>query len=148
MARPRKPTALKVVAGNPGKRAISKQEPDPEYLNDLTPPAHLGTAAKAVWQEIAAPLRAARVLTELDRPMLEMACNSIATYRLAVERTGDEPLADGTSSLNPWMIVQSMSFKQATAMLREFGMSPAARSRVLIQPQTDLFKNDADRFFG
>ena len=154
MARPPKPTALKVIAGNPGKRAINKQEPDPEYLNDLTPPAHMSEAAKAVWSEVAPPLRRSKVLTELDRPALEMMCNAIATYRLAVEKTGDSPLAKSgeqqTQALSPWMIVQSMSHKQAFAMLREFGRSPAARSRVLIQPQKDMFNEGEGpaRFFG
>jgi hypothetical protein len=32
-----------------------------------------------------------------------------------------------------------MSFKQASAALREFGMSPSARSRVVIDPQFSLF---------
>lgn len=125
---------------------MNKREPDPAYLNDLDPPAHLTDMAAVVWNDLAPKLRAAHVLTEIDVPMLEFACNAIATYRLATAQAGSMPLAKtaegGNIALNPWMIVQSMTFKQAMAVLREFGMSPAARARVMVQPQDDLFGGD------
>ena len=37
MGRPAKPTALHVVNGNPGKRALNDREPEPDLLQDLTP---------------------------------------------------------------------------------------------------------------
>jgi hypothetical protein len=36
-------------------------------------------------------------------------------------------------------MVKSMAFKQAMAVLQQFGMSPAARTRIAVQPQGDLF---------
>lgn len=156
-----KPTALKLVAGNPGKRAANKQEPDPTYLQDLTPPAWLPAPAAAVWSEIAKPLADAKLLTEVDVPMLAMACVSISQYRYAVGRVGDAlvkskvekndegELVEVGEHINPWAMIQSMSFKQAMVVLREFGMSPSARSRVAIQPQGDLFgkANPAASYF-
>lgn len=151
MARPPKPTALKLVTGNPGKRALNKQEPDPTYLQDLTPPDWLDQAAAQVWNEVAPNLRAAKVLTVMDVQSLAMGCIAIAQYRRAVKRTGDnlvkakviegedgEPVETG-EQVNPWFIVQSMSFKQAMVVFQQFGMSPAARTRIAIQPQGDLF---------
>ena len=66
--RPPKPTALKVVEGNAGKRAINKQEPDPNYLQDLSAPDWLTRVPGAVqvWDELAPKLRSARLLTCLD----------------------------------------------------------------------------------
>lgn len=160
--RPPKPTALKLVTGNPGKRATNKQEPDPTYLQDLTPPAWLPAAAAEVWSELAKPLVDAKLLTEVDVPMLSMACVSISQYRYAVKRAGDylvkskiEKNEEGEfvevgEHINPWAMIQSMSFKQSIAVLREFGMSPSARSRVSIQPQGDLFgpaTNPAAKYF-
>jgi P27 family predicted phage terminase small subunit len=120
-------------------------------LQDLTPPSWLDAAAAAVWNETAPKLRAARVLTEIDAQLLAMGCVSIAQYRQSVQRTGSalvktaikedkegNPYETG-EQINPWFIVQSMSFKQAMAVFREFGMSPAARTRIAIQPQGDLF---------
>lgn len=143
MARPPKPTNLKVVGGNAGKRSMNKQEPDPAYLNDLTPPVHLSAAAAQVWNELAPKLRNARLLTELDVHHLEFACNAIAMYRHATQQIGGDPLVTNSEnageSLGPWMIVQSMSFKKASAVLSKFGCSPVDRARIAIQPQGELF---------
>lgn len=149
--RPPKPTALKLVEGNKGKRAINSQEPDPAYLNDMTPPAWLGAAAAEVWNEMAPKLRAAQVLTELDVQALAMGCVAISQYRQSVSRIGDALVKskhvekeDGSivetgEHVNPWMIVQSMTYKQAMGIFAQFGLTPAARSRIAINPQDDLF---------
>lgn len=157
-----KPTALKLVQGNPGKRALNQHEPDPEYLDDLTAPAHLSTAAAKVWDEMAPSLRKARLLTQVDVFALECMCNSLAQYRVAVANLGDDLVKSKHAEdeegnavqvgehVNPWLIVQSMSFKQAMAMFQQFGMSPAARTRVAVNPQGDLFGNGdkAASYFG
>jgi len=149
--RPPKPTALKVIEGNRGKRSANKQEPDPTYLSDLNPPAWLPAAAKEVWKEIAPSLAAAKLLTEVDVELLAHGCVAIAQYRLSVKRTGEdlvkgkhEVSEDGElfsvgEHINPWMLVQSMTFKQAMTVFQQFGMSPAARTRIAINPQGDLF---------
>lgn len=155
MSRVTKPTNLKLIEGNKGKRGLNKREPDPEYLNDLTAPDYLSAAAKEVWDEVAPNLRKAMLLTTIDVQTLAMGCNAIAQYRMAAKKLGDnlvkakmvEPLeGDGPAAatgehVNPWLIVQSMSFKQAMAVFMQFGMSPAARARVSINPQGDLFGN-------
>lgn len=148
--RPKIPTQLKIVNGNPGKRAINGQEPDPEYLNDLTPPDYLSVGAKAVWDEIAQKLRTARVLTEVDVPMLHMACESIASYRRAVRKCEERYTNGGIGekdSIGYWEMIKSMSFKQAMTALQQFGMSPAARTRIAIQPQGDLFSDQSKNYF-
>lgn len=162
MPNPRKPTALKVIEGNRGKRAISKHEPDPAYLNDLTPPYWLSPEAAAVWNDLAPKLRAARVLTEIDAYLLAMGCVSIAQYQQAVRRAGGDlvkckiienedgqPVETG-EQINPWFVAQSMSFKQLTAVFREFGIGPASRTRIATNPQGDLFdgqEKEGHRYF-
>lgn len=152
-----KPTALKLVEGNRGKRGANTKEPEPLLLNDLEPPAHLPESIATVWRELAPKLRRAQVLTELDTPLLEMTCAAIANYRLTLQKTeGGKVLTrneeTGSVSLSPWAMMQSMSFKQAMAALQQWGATPAARSRVMIDPQQDLFGNPATngtgRFFG
>lgn len=161
MARPPKPTALKLIEGNKGKRAQNKQEPDPEYLADLRAPSWLTGEAVAVWDEVAPNLRAARLLTKVDVHALGMGCVAIAQYRAAARRADGELVKSKTveregapvemgEHVNPWLIVQSMSFKQAMAIFQQFGMSPAARTRIAINPQGELFggngKNGTDYF--
>lgn len=152
--RPRKPTALKLVQGNPGKRALPGGEPEPLLLNDLTAPPSLPEQAAAVWKELAPQLRKAQLLTVLDTHALEMLCVAIAQHRHATAQAGDDKLImrnaeTGSLSPSPWLIIQSMAFKRAKAMCDAFGMTPAARSRVVVQPQQDLFASSgAARFFG
>lgn len=142
---PPKPTALKLINGNPGKRGVNKQEPDPEHLSaeHSAAPAWLDARAKAVWDEIVPPLQKAKLVAVIDVQHLALGCVALAQYRLAVERAGEDLVhaAKGQKgeSLSAWLIVQSMAFKQATAVLRDFGMSPAARTRIALQPQMDLF---------
>lgn len=151
MARIPKPTALKLIQGNKGKRALNKSEPDPEYLNDLTAPEYLSTSASKVWDEVVPNLRQAKLLTKVDVPMLAMGCTAIAQYRVAANKADDnlvksktvegeegQPVETG-EHVNPWLIVQSMSFKQAMAVFQQFGMSPVARTRISVNPQGDLF---------
>ena len=61
-----KPTALKLIEGNPGKRAINGQEPmPPASLPDC--PQHLTTEARAEWQRLAEILNGIGLLTQVDR---------------------------------------------------------------------------------
>jgi P27 family predicted phage terminase small subunit len=153
--RPPTPTALRLIEGNRGKRAAPKGEPDPQYLDDLAAPAHLSPMAAQVWHELAPKLRRARLLTELDTIALEQLCVAAAQHRLATGHTGDDKLImrnaeTGSLSPSPWVIIQSMAFKRAKVLCDAFGMTPAARTRVLINPQDDMFggASPADRFFG
>jgi P27 family predicted phage terminase small subunit len=162
--RPPKPTALKVIEGNRGKRAANKQEPDPNYLVNMDPPEWLRSGAAAVWREVAPKLSAAKLLTEVDVQTLAMGCVAIDQFRRASAKANDnlvktKLVEDGEGKLvetgehiNPWAMVQSMAFKQAMTILQQFGMSPAARTRIAVNPQGDLFgsekENGAARFFG
>jgi len=169
MARPPKPTALKVIQGNAGKRALNKQEPDPDYLQDLTAPQWLPVEAAEVWDEVAPHLARAKLLTQVDVQALAMGCIALAQYRLAVHKVGEQPIKGkplidketgepvldendrpvmAGEHINPWAMVQSMTFKQAMAVLERFGMTPAARTRIAVQPQGDLFDDNKGKASG
>lgn len=144
IGRPKKPTHLKLVEGNKGKRAINKSEPDPDYLNDLRPPSYLPEFAVSVWNDLAPKLRKAKLLTELDVESVVQLCISIAQYRHATQKLNLDFIRYGEKgqSLNQLMVAQSMAFKQANAIMQQFGMTPAARSRVVVNSQGDLFGNE------
>jgi P27 family predicted phage terminase small subunit len=164
MGRPAKPTSLKLIAGNPGKRSLNKQEPDPEYLQDLTPPAWLSASAKLVWEEMAPQANKAKLLTAVDVQAFAMGCVAVAEYRKATakvdaigaikakqERNEEGQLVEVGEHINPWAGAQSMYFKQAMTMFAQFGMTPRARTGISIQPQGDLFgsaANGAASYFG
>lgn len=152
--RPRKPSAVKEVMGNPGKRASSKKEPDPTYLDDLTPPTWLPQAAQAIWLEEAPKFRKAHLLTEIDVMAFAALCQAAADYRRAVAKTGEDDVKakfredeEGAviavgEHLNPWAMVKSMSVKQLSMWLGKFGGTPQDRTRVEVNPQASLFGDD------
>ncbi len=140
--------------GNPGKRASGKREPDPEYLQDLTPPEWLSDAARVVWAQEAPKFRKARLLSDVDVMAFAALCQSAADYRRAVVKTGDNDVKakfaedeDGNvrevgEHLNPWAMVKSMASKQMALWLGKFGGTPQDRTRVELNPQSELFPSD------
>lgn len=138
MARTPKPLEVKRIEGNRGKRSMRKQEPDPVYLDNLEPPAHLDDDVKAQWRSLAPRLRRTKLLTELDIEPLEMLCTSIVEWRKATAKSKDDA-AVAEQTISPWKIIQSMAFKQSDKLFAKFGMTPADRARILIEPQLPLF---------
>ena len=150
MANRKKPTALKVAEGNRGKRKINHQEPDPDYLDDFTPPKYLSETAKERWSKIVPALRQARLVTKVDIDQLAIGIQSLANWIDAQEHINIERAEKGTMALlgksseekqqqpNPWLIVQSMSAKHWDRIARQFGMSPQARTAISLNPQTNL----------
>ena len=149
--RPRKPSAVKEAMGNPGKRAPAAREPDPEYLDDLSPPDWLSDGARAIWVQEAPKYRQAHLLCKIDVMAFAMLCESFARYRRTAERVGEEDVKakyqedeEGNvraigEHMNPWAMVNSMYFKQTAALLGKFGGTPQDRTRVEVNPQASLF---------
>jgi hypothetical protein len=82
-----KPTHLRLVGGNAGKRPIKANEPKPEVAAPQPPP-HLNEAAKAEWGRIVGQLLALRLVTELDRAALAAYCVAYARWAEAEEHIG------------------------------------------------------------
>jgi P27 family predicted phage terminase small subunit len=156
MGRPRKPTALKVVGGTDRADRRNENEPEPALLQDLTPPAHLSPRSAAVWGQLAPMLRKMQVLTEADVISLEMLCDAVGDYRHSRAQLGDDFVATsskGSEVLSQWLVAQQMNSKRAEAFMGKFGMDPAARTRLMVNPQGDLFDGNAGaagpaRFFS
>src|SRR5205085_7950964 len=72
-----KPTRLKMLTGNPGKRPLNQDEPKPEASIPDCPP-ELSPAARQEWDRLAAELGALRMLTNLDRAALAAYCTAYA----------------------------------------------------------------------
>ena len=143
MGRPRTPSALKLVAGTARADRTNRNEPEPDLLADLAAPAHLSARSAAVWADVAPMLRRVGLLTVADKIALELLCDAVADYRLARERRGDDLVGKsaktGSDMLSQWMIAQLSAGKRAESMMTRFGMDPQSRTRVMINPQGDLF---------
>ena len=74
-----KPTRLKLIDGNPGKRPINAREPNP-MAGVPTCPAHLSPRAKAEWKRLARQMNALGIVTELDRAALAAYCQAYGRW--------------------------------------------------------------------
>ena len=114
-----KPTALKILQGNPGRGPLNMKEPQ------LTPgkpekPEDLGSYGSEMWDELVEELLHIRVLTMADRRALEMACRAYQEYRENLTKIDD---------LKRFRAV-SDAWKRIKSMLVEFGLTPSSRSKI------------------
>ncbi|WP_337234058.1 P27 family phage terminase small subunit [Proteus terrae] len=72
-----KPTHLKVVTGNPGKRKLNDKEPQPKR-EIPSPPEHLTDWGKIAWAKLTLLLDGMGVLTVADTLALERLCDIYA----------------------------------------------------------------------
>ena len=69
-----KPTALKLLEGNPGKRPINEHEPVPPK-GTVKCPTWLEPEAKKEWKRLAPSLEAMGVLTQADLTSMQSFCS-------------------------------------------------------------------------
>jgi P27 family predicted phage terminase small subunit len=142
---PPKPTALKLIAGNPGKHALPKNEPKPK-IEAPSMPKHLTAEARAEWERLAPILVRLHLLSKLDRAAFSAYCQAWARHVEAEEQIAKaSALAfthNGYPIVNPWATISKQAVEQMAKFLGEFGLTPASRSRVfaggpVIPPATD-----------
>jgi P27 family predicted phage terminase small subunit len=128
------PTALRILKGNPSKRALPKNEPQPDAGAEM--PDNLSPVARQQWITVCEQLERAGLLTQVDRDALALYCETFARYREALDHLSRESCVvtspNGYPIKNPWLTLAERAQDQMVALLREFGMTPAARSRVTV----------------
>jgi P27 family predicted phage terminase small subunit len=139
-----KPTRLKMLTGNPGKRPLNGDEPRPEAAIPECPP-ELGPVARKEWDRLVGELCALRMLTNLDRAALAAYCGAYALWAEATEAIQKYGAMikspQGFPIQSPYLAIAN---RQAEIMMRiasEFGFTPASRSRIATPsaPSPSLF---------
>ena len=130
MANPPKPSALRLLAGNPGKRPINTREPVTGEI-DLMAPPELSEAAVAHWNRNAPMLAKSGVLKQSDRDLLSAYCEAYAAFRDSIDN----------GKINVPLL------GQLRQMLGEMGMTPAARTRIIVDKPAEK-EDGKSRFFG
>ncbi|CAI1071885.1 phage terminase small subunit P27 family [Serratia fonticola] len=142
---PKTPTHLRLVRGNPSKRAINKNEPKPPSGVPPTP-KHFDKQGKYWFKRMAEELDALGVMSQLDGRALELLveayteyrhhCDTLDregyTYAVYSEDDGDERKDREIRMIKPHpaAMMKADAWKRIRAMLAEFGMTPASRSKV------------------
>lgn len=79
-----KPTAVKVLEGNPGKRSLNTAEPKPEKKAPRCP-SWLEDEAKKEWKRMSKQLEQLGILTEIDMTAFAGYCQAYARWKEAEE---------------------------------------------------------------
>ena len=137
-----KPTAVKVLQGNPGKRPLPKGEPRPATADRVpTAPRWLSEEGRAEWKRLAPRLHAVGLLTEVDGTALGLLCEAFAQYVTAktiVDREGMLLVSDkGNAYQHPAAGLMTQARGELLKWVREFGMTPSARSRISVAATED-----------
>lgn len=152
---PPKPTHLKVIAGNPGKRPLTAREPRPEKGRPRCP-SWLGPEVKKVWRRVVADLEAMGVLTVADGDAVSIYCQTYVRWKAAEEwiaKHGEVyPIRDANGQIKcmqqfPQVAISRNLLLVLRAYQQEFGLTPAARCRISL-PADDTAFGDAHRWLG
>jgi P27 family predicted phage terminase small subunit len=146
-----KPTRLKLVEGNPGRRPINGQEPKPPGGLPSCP-AHLSPTAKTEWKRLARSLNRIGMLTEIDRAAMAAYCQAYGRWVEAERRLAETPVLlktpAGYVQQSPWLTVSNKQLELMARFMAELGLTPSSRSRLAIQLPTGRKPWElADRFF-
>lgn len=154
----RKPTLtpLKLIKGNPGRRALPKDEPVPPS-GAPDPPEHLTDRARAVWPAVAAALDEMGVLSKADGLAIERLCECYAEIVEAQEALGGKggryqkvkTKSGGVMvRIHPAVSVLQDADRRFRAWAAELGLTPASRTRIRVDGQPKPNQSPAAKYFA
>lgn len=130
-----KPTALKILEGNPGKKPLNENEPKPKKIAPKCP-SWLEPEAKKEWRRMAKTLETIGVLTQVDATAFAGYCQAYARWKEAEEFLTKHGTIFKTPSgyiqQVPQVSIAQTYLKVMKDFCSEFGLTPAARSRIQI----------------
>ena len=151
---PKRPTALALVLGNPGKRALPKNEPKPD-VSSPKPPEYLPKIAKAEWRRVCPLLAAIGLMSSIDVHILAAYCACVADEQEAMTMQAGKPTVVTTHNGNflqsPYISMIRQARADKVRYAYQLGMTPSARAGMDISVgsiQAKAVANDpASRFF-
>ena len=129
-----KPTALKILEGNPGKRPLNKYEPVPPD-EQIECPSWLEPEAQKEWERLAPSLETMGILTTVDISAFAGYCQAFARWREAEEFISQHgsifQTPSGYVQQVPQVSIAQQNLKIMQSFCSEFGLTPATRARII-----------------
>ena len=126
------PTELKLLRGT-DREDRKTNEPEPDPLDRENPPGWIkGRITRRAWRDFQEFLSRNNVLTEMDEVALEMLAITYGKWRDVAERAvpGLVTFNSGATQISPLCTLEKHYARELLALLVEFGMTPASRSRL------------------
>lgn len=138
----RKPTHLKVLEGNPGKRRINRSQPHAK-VGPPEAPSWLGKVARTEWDRVIQAMPPGHI-TLVDRAVLAVYCDEWQTFEIAsrdVARRGvlTPSIGKGPRGLvkNPALVVKHQAAQHIRLLAAELGFTPASRSGMTLPQEAE-----------
>lgn len=144
-----KPTVLKILEGNPGKRPINEREPTaPAGMPDC--PAYLDDVARDEWQRTGEVLSQMGLLSLADRTALAAYCTAYSRWvqaEAAVKKYGSivKSPDKGFPMKSPYLTIADQAMESMRKFMVEFGLTPSSRSRIKV-PNAGQAGDEFDSF--
>lgn len=133
------PTPLKLLAGNPGKRAVEDTPESPPLPPEDEPPPWLHEDAKEFYREIASIVSGMRVGTEADRFGMVALAQALAEVKIAHEQMNKygRVIKDksGGAQRNPYAVHSAQYLQFVRQFITEYGMTPCSRARLIAKAE-------------
>ena len=130
-----KPTAKKLLAGNPGKRALNTAEPEFSKITNVDPPEWLSDRAAQMWRMVAPELLRENVVAITDLHNVEAFCVAYDNWRMAQESVQKNGIvvegAQGGPIKNPALTAANETMRQLVTFGSMLGLDPASRTRLI-----------------
>jgi len=134
-----KPTAVRILEGNPSKRPLPANEPLP-FPGEPDMPSHLTREARKEWKRLVPILLSMRVLTAADGIALGNLCQAYSLLVQAHKSMHQASKAGGSGLLmktpsgyvqqSPLIGIINAQVEIITRISREFGLTPSSRIRL------------------
>lgn len=132
-----KPTQLKRLQGNPGRRPLNENEPEPDAVVP-TRPGWLLPEAKREWSRVVPQLQRLGLLTIVDRAALASYCQWWARWVQAEKVLQEKGLIfetpNGYVQQRPEVAIAQKASDRCRQFCTEFGLTPSSRSRLSVAP--------------
>ena len=146
-----KPTALKMLEGNPGGRPLNTKEPKPEKKAPRCP-SWLEDEAKKEWKRMAKVLENMGLLTEMDMAAFAGYCQAYARWKEAEEFITQHGSIVKTPS-GYWQQVPQVSIAQTYLKImnrfaEQFGLTTSSRSRIIAEDSSGGTVDEMETLLG
>ena len=146
-----KPSALKALEGNPGKRPLNGSEPQPERRAPRCP-VWVEAEAKKEWRRMGRILEQLGLLTEMDMAAFAGYCQAYARWKEAEEFISQHGTMirtpNGYLQQVPQVSIAQTNMKIMLRFCEQFGLTPSARSRIVAGDGSVEPTDEMERLLG
>lgn len=134
-----KPTKLKIMEGNPGKRPLNLNEPKPLLIAPECP-KELSHKAKEIWNRFYPEMERTGILAYIDEMAFTGLCQNYAIYleteKFLEEKGRTYKTRRGKIKTRPEVYISNNALNFVKAFAVEFGLTPSSRGRISLPSGT------------